>query len=735
MVVFSDPNNDAAPSEEMLQEVPSSSLTTGTPSGKRLSDIREHVTFTLPSYMVPSAWLVVHDIPQTTTGKLAVTTVDAWLKGKDLSFARSAGINTAAAHTLTPPQGASEIILQEIWASVLEIPENHIVRESKFLHLGGDSISAMRVATQAQKRGVSVSTLAILRSSTLAAAAAGAVAVAQSEVQETKLGSLSPSRSHMKPSPVAVPSAEEMAQANQHLRLQSEEIESIAKATDAQAGMVAISEMDDRALLLTTGLEFPRGADRARIEKACARLIRHHDILRTVFLQSGSNLYNVVLKRPPVRQVQPGGFASTSSRGHMHPFDNLPRFYTSCHGQICHDIRLEIHHALYDAISLDLLWKDFARAYSDLPLSSGPSFHQWVSLLSSQDHEPARRFWTEYLSGSTPTHLTPPSYMDTDSRVGQVDISVSPACLQVPDTTTADVLKAAWAVALARTLGIQDVSFAELVANRNSPLLPSDINQDEVRGPCLNANVVRARIDPNASFSSLAVQLHEQSLAAFPHRHLGYLSTIRDCTDWPSSVLFSSVVNYQNHGALKNEPFVMGEEEGEVEAIFMKNKASPGRGAAIWLIGYPSTDRTIVQFHYYENAFTKERVQTLARCVQEILESRPTSLRSWLGAEDVLGTDSEGTNSYSSNKGTRSIGRSIAFDEVSKIIFDTWREVGLLSPTTLTSDQASLFECRGDYVTALLLAMIYRRHGYHMSLKDIVQNPSREAQVNMLRYK
>ncbi|TQN65781.1 Nonribosomal peptide synthetase easA [Colletotrichum shisoi] len=570
--------------ERVMRQV--SVPTAGHDLSRRLRGIRDDVAAQLPSYMVPEACLVVSGMPLTTSGKLDRASVMAWVRSQDMEAARAAFQPASADDVLTAPASDREKLLQSVWASVLDIPEQGIGRESNFLALGGDSIAAMRAANLLRKRGLAVPLQALVQSSNLAATTDHCEVV-------TEL-----------PGPAAAPLQPDDTPAVQDLRVEGfagTDIEAVAEATDAQASMVALGELDPHALVLKTGLMFEPGVDRARIEHACRQVLQHHGVLRTVFVQRGPKLYQVVLKRPADSQIQPDG----DERSHHQHGDILPRFHVASdgHGQYscCSRLRLEIHHALYDAVSLGLVWKDIAAAYAGRKLSDGTSFLEWAGRLARLDHSRAKRFWREALQGSRLTYLVPPR--QAPGTIKQVALRVSLRSLEVPGVTTANLFAAAWALVMGREAGTQDVAFAEILANRYSPSV--DMDQENVLGPCMNANPVRARFDSSMTFVAVAARLQEQSLAAAPFAYLGYRTIQKDCTGWPLDSLFGSVVNFQSPRAVGSEEFDMG---GSAAARVMPPAASPpSSSSALWTIARPVDGELVVMFNFSSAAFDEEK--------------------------------------------------------------------------------------------------------------------------------
>lgn len=696
--------------EHPLRQV---SVPTGYDLSRRLRGIREDVAALLPSYMVPEACLVVSGMPLTTSGKLDRASVITWVQSQDIEAARATFQPASAADVLTAPASGREKLLQSVWASVLAIPEQGIGRESNFLALGGDSIAAMRAANLLRKRGLVVPLQALVQSSNLAATTDHCEAV-------TEL-----------PRPAAAPLQPDDTPAIQDLRVEgfaSTDIEAVAEATDAQASMVALGELDPQALVLKTGLVFERGVDRTRIEHACRQVLQHHGILRTVFVQRGPKLYQVVLKRPADSQIQPGG-EDGSNRQHD---DILPRFHVASDGQrcCCYRLRLEIHHALYDAVSLGLVWNDIAAAYAGRKLSDGTSFLEWAGRLARLDHSRAKQFWREALQGSRLTYLVPPR--QAPGTIRQVTLRVSLRSLEVPGVTTANLFAAAWALVMGREAGTQDVVFAEILANRYSPSV--DMDQENVLGPCMNTNPVRVRFDSSMTFITVATRLQEQSLAAAPFAYLGYRTIQKECTDWPLDSLFGSVVNFQSPRAVGNEEFDLG--DSSTARVMPPAASPPSSSSALWTIARPVDGELVVMFNFSSAAFDEEKVQGFAEEVRELLENKPTDISPWTSKartgfpspvpERPVSAVSSTTPPCASQDPLDE-----APEEVRLVALEAWRTVGL----EIKEDNASLFACGGDTVTALLLSLQYRQQGYDLSIRDVLAHPSRKAQARFLCHK
>ncbi len=124
-------------------------------------DLRAALEVRLPRHMLPSALVALEAIPLLPNGK-----VDR----RSLPDPQQA--ETAEAGASMPPETPAEQALASIWADVLGIDRSGIGRTHNYFQLGGDSISAIRVATRAAADGFALSVRDVFETATLAELAA-----------------------------------------------------------------------------------------------------------------------------------------------------------------------------------------------------------------------------------------------------------------------------------------------------------------------------------------------------------------------------------------------------------------------------------------------------------------------------------------------------------------------------------------------------------------------------------
>ncbi|KAH7323159.1 hypothetical protein B0I35DRAFT_477044 [Stachybotrys elegans] len=127
----------------------------------------------LPRYMVPGLYLKLDHIPQTSSEKTNRRQLQAI--GSGLSSKKLAELQASLAGNKKAPRTDVEHKLREVWAKVLNIEVDSIGIDDSFLHLGGDSITAMQVSASARSIQIDISTADILKLRTIANLAANVV--------------------------------------------------------------------------------------------------------------------------------------------------------------------------------------------------------------------------------------------------------------------------------------------------------------------------------------------------------------------------------------------------------------------------------------------------------------------------------------------------------------------------------------------------------------------------------
>ncbi|RDL40220.1 uncharacterized protein BP5553_00199 [Venustampulla echinocandica] len=131
-----------------------------------VAGVRDRLSLILPPYMIPSSWLVVWSIPLLPSGKLDRRKVESWLASIDDETYQQI-IDAEDEVDKAMPVTETGKLLQDIFSRVLNLPAPQVKLSQSFLHLGGDSISAMQVMALCRKANINFSLSQVLKSTSI----------------------------------------------------------------------------------------------------------------------------------------------------------------------------------------------------------------------------------------------------------------------------------------------------------------------------------------------------------------------------------------------------------------------------------------------------------------------------------------------------------------------------------------------------------------------------------------
>lgn len=142
----------------------------------------------LPSYMVPSLLFHLHRIPLTATGKTDRKTLREI--GRLVTIRQLADVQTASREPKRAPRTEAEHQMQRLWSQILGIQVGSVGAHDSFFHLGGDSVSAMKVVSEARKTGLQISVADIFQHPKLSDIARHASRTSSPYIEISRLNSI-----------------------------------------------------------------------------------------------------------------------------------------------------------------------------------------------------------------------------------------------------------------------------------------------------------------------------------------------------------------------------------------------------------------------------------------------------------------------------------------------------------------------------------------------------------------
>ncbi|KAK4611859.1 Nonribosomal peptide synthetase sidC [Fulvia fulva] len=399
------------------------------------------------------------------------------------------------------------------------VPEHDIHKDTAFIHMGIDSISAIRFAKHLRTQGLKVSSADVVR--------------------HDRLGALCKhigSSADQSPSNVVEPSA---AQSEDPIAavLASNGVTGIDRATQCyectplQSGMLAQSLATEGALYMHHhATRCDPNIDLNRLRLAWNSLVADLDILRTSFhYLPGEKVPWAAVVRPTVssswKEIE-------VANAHEHwldlsrKSDFVERIQSNTPLASALMLRskdspvlvLTLHHAVYDGISLAMLYRHLAMRYHGNEAPQTTPFYEAARAVT-RNAKAAASFWTDHVRDYTgaPLYATSeePTYTLAERRVAH-DMQLLENQCRKADLDIKDVCVAAFGKAMACLYGSRDVVFGQVMAARHG--IAGDDN--EVIGPMFNTVPFRVTIkDQLMTNSDVANQVHAVHAKSLEYQH------------------------------------------------------------------------------------------------------------------------------------------------------------------------------------------------------------------------
>ncbi|KAF0689032.1 hypothetical protein As57867_019407, partial [Aphanomyces stellatus] len=533
------------------------------PANVNIFELEDVVASNLPVYMVPAIWGGLDSMPENANGKIdknALETLDLHMRNEVLE-------------TETEEQIAS------IWAQVLDVGIAGIGRQTSFIAIGGDSLSAIKVVAVCKDVGMQISATQLLKTSVLWRVAASVTNVTTNMIWPT----------------ASLPQDIVNSIVNQNSSIPDIVNCTVYPATPLQAGMVYETTSNPSSYIMQIPIRMKRMSDMAKFCNAFQQIARKRDILRTTFVTSTLGIYQVI--HPTMDKF----VIANASNMNMDEFLRLDydrgftigdAYFVRLTTVADEYIVLTIHHALYDGWAIPMLMSDLCDAIHGNALIHRPSFCKVVDYINAQDKEATEAFWRQYLSGSEPsvvgTHRGNQSPNEHNgnplSIVSQLKLAEITTAARSANLTVAELTKLAWANTLRKYTRQNDVVFGLVMANRDIPVPDAG----KILGPLLSTVPCRIKFDDAMTVQQWIDFVNSERGVVVSHSHASLLDVKR----WSGveGELFDTLFVFQN----------LPEENGSSDFEFVEygNESRFDTGHAFDLIVSPTGDKLLIKSNY-----------------------------------------------------------------------------------------------------------------------------------------
>lgn len=475
----------------------------------------------VPSYMVPSLWVPIDEMPHTLSRKRdrqrlrrAIESLPAkWLA----AFSQAHEGLPDGEETGDIVTTEKENLLRRLWSDVLGLDLRSIRPRDNFFHLGGNSLLVMRLISMARREG-----------QTLVADDVFAHPV----LQNLAFKLISPEESvDLAPFALLGPSHRLTIkqEAAQQCGVTQDDIEDILPLSSMQEhyvfnypelGLDSAGPWDWQQQIVFL---LPESFNISLFKSVWKDAVKRHSQLRTRVVRTSCGVFQAALRNeagPAWRDIDDLDDYVRWDREVIMSFgDELLRLAITKSVQRCYFV-LTMQHLIYDAYSRDMLFKELEAAYlHQSPLDTEPpKMSQFISYINGADRRLGTEFWTSYLEGSsTKALLSAP----IGSKVGKLNThrwTVEKPRLPFLNYTLATIIEVSVALALARILDCRDVIFYSDRAGRNLPVA----GIQDLMAPATILLPLRVHIDRQQTVHDLLCAHQAANTAMMPYEHLEF---------------------------------------------------------------------------------------------------------------------------------------------------------------------------------------------------------------------
>lgn len=510
-------------------------------SGAEVSnhDLRRFLSEKLPYYMIPSAFILMEQLPRTAHGKI----------DRELLPAPNQ-MNTDAGSDCTAARGQVEELLAGIWAQVLGLKQ--VGSFDNFFALGGHSLKAVRIISRARDAfRVEIPMSALFQHPTVA----GLAEVITRELEKAPNLSLPPLERATGVGDLP------MSFAQQRLWFLDRLIPNNAFYNIADA------------FYLSGTLK------RDILEEALNEIVRRHEVLRTTFASKDGQLVQVIAPEWPLKfslidlegqseLEQEAEARRLAKEEAQRPFDlergPLLRATWLRLNATSHVLLLTTHHIISDGWSMGLLLEELGslyKAYSTATVPDLPElpvqyadFSAWQQQwLQGELLEAELEYWQQRLEAAPaalelPTDKPRPAMQRFRGSTHSFKLSKSltrslKALSRQESVTLFMTLLATFKTLLYRYSGQEDIVVGSPIAGRNRKEVEGLI------GFFVNTLVLRTNLSGAPSFRKFLSQVRAVTLGAYAHQDLPFEKLIEELQperDMSRSPLFQVMFTFQN---------------------------------------------------------------------------------------------------------------------------------------------------------------------------------------------
>ena len=643
-----------------------------------------------------------------------VTTEDLGISKNDALDSRSGPQVWNESHW-TP----KELKMRELAAEICGTNAKDISKGASFFGLGIDSITAIRFARRLRDSGMECSSADVMRHSSIAALAQKIVSV--------------PPQSNIIVKPAERPQEHNLKHAIPQIPIlgPGDTITDVCHCTPLQSSMLTQTlGSDGRLYYHHHPVRLARHIDLPRLKKAWEYLTIKTEILRTTFHFSDADDSWLAA----VHRTAPGNWVECDSGTSMSDslidvmnrsmlyeaadFERPPLKTTIWKNAMEVVLVISMHHSLYDGESINLLFQDLARLYEGIELPPRAPFSNAARAIVKSKTD-AEEFWLQRLDCFESSEVFP-SQKDRETDMIAIQttlkmgVEIVHRCCKNLGVTIQTVALLAYGKSLACISGRRDVVFGHVVGGR-SLAMPG---ADEVIGPLFNTVPSRIVFDKTyVTNRNTANEIQQASGDSQPHQHAS-LGKIQQA--WRQKIGDANAQLFDTLFVFQNTANRISSTDGLWTSVDIEGAVAPTEYSTDFEFEQKE-EEIALRVASRKGLRTREQLQAwltdFEQIFQDILEHPERSVMAFPTSLQSLPLAMR-----------REISRPSPQDKVKpgpdlECIRAVLSEVSGFFIEDLP-ENASIFSLGLDSISAIRVAATCRKHGYGVSVADVLQGRS-----------
>ncbi|WP_318196650.1 non-ribosomal peptide synthetase [Streptomyces sp. MCL20-2] len=538
------------------------------------TELAQHLGRTLPEYMVPTAFVILDDLPLTANGKL------------DRKALPAPRIDAYAQREYVAPSTETERALAAVWAELLSFDESQVGADDNFFQMGGHSLLITVLVARLKEQGFDVPVRSVFSSPTLATLAAEIDGSTGSPAYELPPNLIPHGCERVTPEMLSLVDLDQdqIDAVVATVPGGAPNVQDLYPLASAQEGILFhhLLDPDSDPYLVSILLVADDEAACARFTRALQKLIDRHDVLRTAVLTAELpepvqvvqrtarlEVERTLLDRDRDAEEQARALLARPRRMRVDEAPLLRLLIAEDPDSGRRYLLLSAHHLIEDASTLRLVLEELAVHMADRPelLASAPPYRDFVghTLYQTATDDAEAHFRAalgDVTESTTPFGLTNvrgdgheyphlrrslPDGLTQEVRAQAQRLRISPACL----------FHAAWACVVAAAAGGDDVVFGTVMSGR----LQGVPGVERMLGNFINTLPLRVRL-AGKTVRGLIEEV-DGGLQGLIAREQSPLSLAQRCSGLEGDTpLFSSVINFRHFEPRHGEASLSLEEQG-----------------------------------------------------------------------------------------------------------------------------------------------------------------------------